>query len=102
MDKRAPSSGFHGMRGKKISVPLEGYPYPPMSINDIMLLPKRAPMGFMGMRGKKEMEIVGDEYDKRAPNMGFLGMRGKKDYEDEEELNDYYMDKRAPSGFMGT
>lgn len=33
-------------------------------------LDRRAPMGFQGMRGKKN-------YDKRAP-LGFQGMRGKR------------------------
>ncbi|GLV34461.1 Tachykinin [Carabus blaptoides fortunei] len=91
LEKRIPSAGFHGMRGKKLYD-----------------LPKRAPMGFMGMRGKKELEYVGEDLDKRAP-MGFMGMRGKKEYEDEYDTaaevalmnNDFYMDKRAPMGFMG-
>nr|CAD7457219.1 unnamed protein product [Timema tahoe] len=62
--------------------------------------PKRAPSGFLGMRGKKDdMEAAfNDEMDKRAPSMmGFQGMRGKKD----NDLGDY-AEKRAPgSGFMG-
>lgn len=41
--------------------------------------------------------ILGNEYNKRAPS-GFMGMRGKKDYDDE---GDAFIDKRAPSGFMG-
>lgn len=42
-------------------------------------LPKRAPQGFMGMRGKKyfqnEWNAIQDDlnYDKRSPQ-GFLGM----------------------------
>lgn len=37
---------------------------------------KRAPSGFVGMRGKKQ----GEEFDmKRSPNSGFFGMRGKKE-----------------------
>lgn len=99
LEKRIPSAGFHGMRGKKL--------YPER--NDLPAdLPKRAPMGFMGMRGKKEMEYVGEDLDKRAP-MGFLGMRGKKEYDDDDEEydpaamlnNDFYMEKRAPMGFLG-
>uniref|UniRef100_A0A0C9RQT7 Atk_0 protein n=1 Tax=Fopius arisanus TaxID=64838 RepID=A0A0C9RQT7_9HYME len=41
---------------------------------------KRAPMGFQGMRGKKDMmsSLETEEFSKRAP-MGFQGMRGKKD-----------------------
>ncbi|XP_012530226.1 tachykinins isoform X2 [Monomorium pharaonis] len=61
---------------------------------------KRAPMGFQGMRGKKDYLIPDfedsyfrEDYEKRAP-MGFQGMRGKKILED-----DYY--KRAPMGFQG-
>lgn len=58
---------------------------------------RRGPaMGFMGMRGKKDMFD-----DKRAPNMGFAAMRGKKDSFD---LSDYYPDyKRGAQGmgFMG-
>nr|QHB80572.1 tachykinin-related peptide transcript a [Carabus violaceus] len=96
LEKRIPSAGFHGMRGKKL------YPERNELPSD---LSKRAPMGFMGMRGKKEQEYVGEDLDKRAP-MGFMGMRGKKEYEDEYDEaalmnNDFYMDKRAPMGFMG-
>lgn len=59
---------------------------------------KRAPSGFMGMRGKK-MDGDGDnEFDKRAPNNGFFGMRGKKSF-DTEDIDE---DKRAPMGFQGT
>lgn len=61
-------------------------------INDIdqaLNYEKRAPSGFVGMRGK------------RAP-VGFMGMRGKKD----EIYNDYlsnYEEKRGPvAGFLGT
>ena len=66
------------------------------------------------MRGKKfgDYDLGGSLNDKRAPK-GFMGMRGKKsgpDSSDEEEINDpqvfdYHYnsvyDKRAPSGFMG-
>lgn len=54
---------------------------------------KRAPSGFMGMRGKKEFD---DYMNKRTPS-GFFGVRGKKNY-------DTFIDetKRAPpSGFFG-
>ncbi|RZB89870.1 hypothetical protein BDFB_012230 [Asbolus verrucosus] len=55
------------MRGKKeydgLSNEYEGY------------FDKRAPMGFVGMRGKKEYDEMME--DKRAPS-GFFGMRGKK------------------------
>ncbi len=48
--------------------------------NDIQYLPKRAPSGFFGMRGKK---FFFDWYGtKRAP-MGFMGMRGKKNENDD-------------------
>lgn len=82
MDKRVPSMGFQGVRGKKDD--------------------KRGPsMGFHGMRGKKdpgsELEFLQEFLDKRAPSMGFMGMRGKKDALDSE-----YFDKRAPTlGFQG-
>lgn len=73
------------------------YPERNDMLND---LPKRAPSGFLGMRGKKEDEIA-DIYDKRAPSgSGFLGMRGKKESQNliaDESL----FDKRAPSGFLG-
>lgn len=116
-DKRGPSSsGFHGMRGKKLyqeEMPLytNFYHY------------KRIPAGFHGMRGKKDAETV--NYDglaqtnlaqsypplwlddskllalqnylqmyKRAPQMGFQGVRGKKDVSE--------LIKRAPAeGFFG-
>lgn len=45
---------------------------------------KRAPKGFLGMRGKKRDDEANDDdfeynfYEKRIPN-GFTGVRGKKD-----------------------
>lgn len=86
---------------------------PPLSVV------KRAPMGFMGMRGKKQFEYANMDKKalqgfhgvrgkkillkipyrltpKRAPS-GFMGMRGKKFL-----ISDYdTSNKRAPSGFMG-
>nr|AZK31369.1 neuropeptide precursor [Nezara viridula] len=76
---------------------------------------RRAPsMGFMGMRGKKDIfpddENSIEEFKraplmgfqgvrgKKAPSMGFMGMRGKKD--EDQDLWDE--EKRAPSsGFFG-
>lgn len=69
------------MRGKKF-----GNEY---NLIDGGLSEKRAPKGFMGMRGKKSGENVEDEiedpqifdynlYEKRVPS-GFMGVRGKKD-----------------------
>ncbi|XP_020709864.2 tachykinins isoform X2 [Athalia rosae] len=78
---------------------------------------KRAPMGFQGMRGKKDLltsaasenhddyskrapmgfqldNFIQEDYDKRA-RMGFQGMRGKKAISDDE------LYKRAPMGFQG-
>lgn len=61
---------------------------------------KRAPSGFMGMRGKKYglIKTINDleEIEKRAPS-GFQGMRGKKSINDA----DFFEDKRAPMGFQG-
>lgn len=67
--------------------------------NDLLNdLPKRIPLGFTGVRGKKEYEPTND-FDKRAPS-GFMGVRGKK--ESENFISDEQtFDKRAPSGFMG-
>lgn len=65
-DKRAPSMGFLGMRGKKENL---------ISDED-SLFDKRAPSGFLGMRGKKE--FVYDDLDKRISPNSFFGMRGKK------------------------
>lgn len=62
---------------------------------------KRAPMGFNGMRGKKD-DLLDDGFDKRAGNMlGFSGMRGKKSDEDADDA--LAMDKRARNqlGFSG-
>lgn len=78
-------------------------------------IPKRAPSGFMGMRGKK---LIGSF--KRGPS-GFMGMRGKKsdplmallmrnnynnyepesDDNDEDDFDGYFYNKRGPFGFMG-
>lgn len=89
--------------------------------------PKRAPSGFLGMRGKKDdddeyqgndddlqaqlyhelqlereriadlLDDYNDEKEKRKPS-GFVGMRGKKSVN-----NDDYFDaeKRVPMGFQG-
>lgn len=64
---------------------------------------KRAPMGFQGMRGKKDDYDI--NWDKRAP-MGFQGMRGKKDIiqlmpGSDYGVNNEDLDKRAPMGFQG-
>lgn len=57
---------------------------------------KRAPSGFVGMRGRRDDIFDSSFEEKRAP-VGFLGMRGKKDFETDIEL------KRAPAaGFFGT
>ncbi|XP_043279700.1 tachykinins isoform X1 [Venturia canescens] len=71
---------------------------------------KRAPMGFQGMRGKKDMiensednSVAEEEYEKRSP-MGFHGMRGKKDFLTPDFADSYFIDeylKRAPMGFQG-
>lgn len=58
-----------GMRGKK------EYDYDLDSSSDYM--DKRAPSGFMGMRGKKSYESLITDL-KRAQMSGFFGMRGKK------------------------
>ncbi|KAJ8970469.1 hypothetical protein NQ317_009443 [Molorchus minor] len=116
--KRAPS-GFTGVRGKKsipdsaydsllddvdgIETPLRPEDYSAaVSDGNGPAAGKRAPSGFVGMRGKKPSVYVRpwegtypDAFYKRAPS-GFMGMRGKKD-------NEFvgYDEKRAPSGFMG-
>uniref|UniRef100_A0A6B2E8Z0 Putative conserved secreted protein n=1 Tax=Phlebotomus kandelakii TaxID=1109342 RepID=A0A6B2E8Z0_9DIPT len=86
-DKRAPSNGFFGMRGKKFADDMD----------------KRAPMGFQGMRGKKWSEMdeeFEEDVEKRAPQLGFHGMRGKKDVTD--VLMAESGEKRAPAaGFFG-
>jgi hypothetical protein len=79
-----------GMRGKKY------FDSEWDSIQD--QIEKRAPVGFMGMRGKKS--VSNNDYyisDKRLPQ-GFLGMRGKKSI-DNDEYNE--LEKRAPMGFQG-
>lgn len=60
-----------------------------------MCIDKRAPSGFMGMRGKKDYDM--DEMDKRTPS-GFFGMRGKKNY---EVVFDETKRAAPPSGFFG-
>ncbi|CAH0564346.1 unnamed protein product [Brassicogethes aeneus] len=88
---------------------------------------KRAPSGFLGVRGKKSVpddayadlrhpelaELQAEDetsqqqrvvYVKRAPS-GFMGMRGKKPFEYDVEQRGLSLPedifKRAPSGFMG-
>ena len=117
--KRAPS-GFMGMRGKKnyeevngnsiYDEDLESELYQEL-LNERLLmshftddnqlneLEKRAPSGFMGMRGKKS--VSNNDYfesDKRAP-MGFQGVRGKKSQFENFLVTE---NKRGPvTGFFG-
>ncbi|GFG35395.1 hypothetical protein Cfor_10125, partial [Coptotermes formosanus] len=69
--------------------------------------PKRAPSGFLGVRGKKDSGLTSDEsyndvIGKRAPAMGFQGVRGKKDADSQQEILQDFLEKRGPSmGFMG-
>ncbi|XP_076173461.1 tachykinin [Ptiloglossa arizonensis] len=71
---------------------------------DNVLSDKRGPMGFQGMRGKKDFDSSEHgQLSKRAP-MGFQGMRGKKDsitVETGNELLAEDTNKRAPMGFQG-
>lgn len=118
--KRAPS-GFMGMRGKKnyeevdgnsiYDEDLESELYQElmderllmsnlMEDNQMNEMEKRAPSGFMGMRGKKS--ISNNDYfeseSKRAP-MGFQGVRGKKSQFENFLVTE---DKRGPiTGFFG-
>nr|QMS43305.1 tachykinin [Grapholita molesta] len=57
---------------------------------------KRAPLGFVGMRGKKFVELDDPDIFKRKPQYHFIGVKGKKDLFDfDQEV------KRAPMGFLG-
>ncbi|XP_063359108.1 tachykinins [Cydia amplana] len=57
---------------------------------------KRAPMGFVGMRGKKFADLDDPDIFKRKPQYHFIGVKGKKDlYDFDQEV------KRAPMGFLG-
>ncbi|KAG7156772.1 preprotachykinin-like [Homarus americanus] len=123
-ERRAPS-GFLGMRGKKdASTALDDNtaaseysslpdPYPLYGLRDnnlpmLFAVPwktKKAPSGFLGMRGKKSDEEVFSDATadndleillKRAPS-GFLGMRGKKAPSGFLGMRG----KKAPSGFLG-
>ncbi|XP_015435134.1 PREDICTED: tachykinins [Dufourea novaeangliae] len=74
------------------------------SSSNSLLSEKRGPMGFQGMRGKKDFaSLEHDQLSKRTP-MGFQGMRGKKDSitgEIQHELLSEDANKRAPMGFHG-
>lgn len=76
--------GFQGTRGKQTYL----FDYPEENEKRVL------PMGFQGIRGKKEAFPM--DWEKRAP-MGFQGMRGKKTLYDEiiEEL-----EKRAIMGLQ--
>ena len=75
MEKRAPSQGFHGMRGKRNYD--QGIDWDDDSDdqdNYEQAMDKRAPsQGFHGMRGKKSVDADYFDYDKRAPSQGFQG-----------------------------
>ncbi|XP_073959125.1 tachykinin [Choristoneura fumiferana] len=71
-EKRGPA-GFVGMRGKK---------YSDLSHSDYIEMFKRQPQHqYIGGKGKKDWYEIENEEFKRAP-MGFIGMRGKKDSQD--------------------
>lgn len=96
-EKRAPSMGFSGMRGKKDD------------ILDSFDKRSRNSLGFSGMRGKKSDDLEEDTTDdggveKRSRNnLGFSGMRGKKDDYEEGDGDVGVQDKRARNnlGFSG-
>ena len=75
MEKRAPSQGFHGMRGKKLFGQAFNWQGNDLD-NYEQEIEKRAPsQGFHGMRGKKSMDNFDYmDYEKRAP-LGFQGLR---------------------------
>lgn len=78
-DKRAPSAGFFGMRGKK-SYDSNG------SDND-------------DNDDSTNGQFLSSS-DKRAPSAGFFGMRGKR-YNTDSVYNHIHELKRAPMGFQG-
>lgn len=84
--KRAPTQAFFGMRGKKFS----DY--------------KRAPSGFLGVRGKKDdFEDQSDE-DLQAELYRELLVERERIANLMEDMEDYIVedkDKRKPSGFVG-
>ncbi|XP_048478153.1 tachykinins isoform X1 [Plutella xylostella] len=57
---------------------------------------KRAPSGFLGMRGKKYYSAETEHFFKRKPQF-FVGVKGKRTYQD--LMAELY--KRAPMGFVG-
>lgn len=100
MDKRAPHKGIQAMRGKKWDTMIDEFE-------------KRSPMGFHGMRGKKENGYYGSSRyndlagEKRSPKMGFHGMRGKRSvgFNRAAENNNNYgffsVMKKVPYEFRG-
>lgn len=61
---------------------------------------KRVPQGFLGMRGKKDMEDeLTEQFYKRKPQF-FVGVKGKKSLHEILEAGEEFY-KRAPMGFMG-
>lgn len=76
MEKRAPSQGFHGMRGKKLFEQAFGW-----QGNDL-----------------SNQENYDQDIEKRAPSQGFHGMRGKKSVDNFDYME---YEKRAPLGFQG-
>ncbi|KAG8227757.1 hypothetical protein J437_LFUL005762 [Ladona fulva] len=104
--KRAPSSGFFGMRGKKAESDgsSDGASEESYDENQLNQAEKRAPnSGFFGMRGKKYPYVGYAPWyrDPKRARMGFFGTRGKKsEGADDEEISE---DKRAPAmGFFGS
>lgn len=84
-NKRAPS-GFTGVRGKKLMPDVAyvdfknafaekrapgfvGMPFPEALYQEPEATYKRAPSGFLGMRGKKDMELA--NYGERLQNLRF-------------------------------
>lgn len=106
-NKRAPSVGFYGMRGKRNffddnddATSEETESFFGMQINYCLFVKnKNCKIKLtVGMQGKNDVSDVLLNNEKRAPNSGFFGMRGKKDVSD-VMISD---EKRAPnSGFFG-
>ena len=104
LNKRGPTAGFFGMRGKKIPASgffgMRGKKNPASGF--FAMRGKKAPVaGFMGMRGKKESDGLADRTEDMDALLQYLEATYKlgRDKRNGERTPG---SKKAPNGFMGT
>ncbi|KAK2151724.1 hypothetical protein LSH36_353g02007 [Paralvinella palmiformis] len=101
-EKRAPPSGFTGMRGKRADAILDRFP----ELGELTALKRHPPEGYVAVRGKRvpSSGLMGQRAEKRAPPSGFQGLRGRKRASSSNVFQDWsgspWTKRVPPSGFQ--